>query len=279
MVSILEVVRRCEGRFGIHMIEPMGHASGARVFLVIRANTDMVLKVGLNGIEVNREVHALKSFSGSAAIHVIDYDPRLPALLLERAVPGHPLSAITDDNRATEIFCSVFLALNRKPVMGVQSIQEHVSAINRYQETWHASGPLPASWVGRAVDYLEGLIASTDRPALLHGDLHHANILRHQGAWVVIDPKGILGDLHLDVIQYLLNYASRGGDAATVLARRMAMVAERLGLDEGRIARWGVVKGILDACWALEDGTDWHSGLVIAERFEWWLARSGDSKA
>lgn len=73
------------------------------------------------------------------------------------------------------------------------------------------------------------------------------------------------------MIQYLLNYPCRGGNAETVLARRIAMVTERLALEGRRIAMWGVVKGILDACWALEDGVDFHRGLDTAKIFGRWL--------
>lgn len=275
-MSVLDVVGRCQDRFGICVIVPLLHESRSPVFLVTRANTEMVLKVGASETSVIREVRALEAFSGHGAIRVVDYDESLPALLLDRAVPGHPLSVITDDDRATGIFCSVLERLKASPATDAhESIQEHVSAIGRYRRTWEsAPGPLPAPWVDRAVDYLDGLIASTDCASLLHGDLHHANILRHREEWVVIDPKGVVGDPHFDVVQYLLNHPRRGGDAETVLMRRMAMITERLGLDPERIARWGVVKGILDACWALEDGTDWHGGLDSAQRFERRIARA-----
>ncbi len=275
-MSMREVVSRCEERFGINVIEPLAHQSGAHVFLATRANEDLVLKIGVNETEVTREVHALDEFSDHGAIGVRDFEGALSALLLQRAMPGHPLSSITDDERATEIFCSVFRRLQSRPVRGAHEfIQDHFSAIGRYQRT--SVGPLPAPWVDRAIEYLNGLVASTDRPSLLHGDLHHANILRHQDQWVIIDPKGIVGDPHFDVIQYLLNYPARGGKAETVLRRRIAILTERLGLEAQRVARWGLAKGILDACWALEDGSDWRQGLDTAERFERWLARRGHS--
>ncbi|WP_208559497.1 hypothetical protein [Marinilactibacillus kalidii] len=35
--------------------------------------------------------------------------------------------------------------------------------------------------------------------------------------WKVIDPKGIIGDIHFETIQYLLNYVDRNGDPDAVL--------------------------------------------------------------
>jgi streptomycin 6-kinase len=117
-------------------------------------------------------------------------------------------------------------------------------------------------------------MASTSQPVLLHGDLHHDNILRHYDTWMAIDPKGILGDRHFDGVQYLLNYAGEGQEADARLARRLAIMCEHLTLEADRIARWGVVKGLLDACWALEDHADWRPALATAQRFLRWLQHS-----
>lgn len=103
---------------------------------------------------------------------------------------------------------------------------------------------------------------------LIHGDLHHENILQNgDGGWAVIDPKGIIGDVYFETIQYLLNYVDRDGDCDTVLSRRVAIISERLSLDRSRIARWGIARGVLEACWAVEGGADWKEGIDISERF------------
>ena len=278
-MMLSDIVRQCEYRFGIRVIKPWAHEGRSRVFLATRADEDLVLKIAINTTEAMREIRALEAFSHHGAIGLIDYDEKLSALILQRAVPGYPLSSISDDDRATAIFCAVFQQLHLRPITGPhESIQKHVSAIAQYLQQSAPQGPLPEAWVARAFAYLNELIASTSDSVLLHGDLHHTNILRHQGDWIVIDPKGILGDLHFDVIAYLLNFPTRQGDAETVLSRRMAMLAERLGLQQERIAMWGVAKGILDACWALEEGSDWQSGLHTAERFERWLAHSSRSQ-
>lgn len=278
MSSIVKVIHQCEERFGLRVGGPLTHNSSAHIFLVTRGNEDLVLKIAMTERDMSREILALTAFAGRGAIDVKDSAEELSALLLQRAKPGYPLSTITDDIHATEIFCSVFQRLHSIPVTGThESIQSHCSALTHYQEKKVARGPLPISWVTRATDYLDILVASTDHPVLLHGDLHHANILRHQDEWIVIDPKGIIGDPHFDVIQYLLNYPNRGGDPQRVLTRRMAIMTERLALDALRIAMWGVVKGMLDACWALDEGTSWHQGLETAERFGRELAQSGHS--
>ncbi|MEK3883331.1 aminoglycoside phosphotransferase family protein [Paenibacillus sp. PL2-23] len=224
--------------------------------------------------ELSREISVLRAFEGRGAIKVLDADEKCGAVLLEGADPGLPLSTIEDDVFATQIFCQVFRRLHHSTPSNSQypSMKQHFGAIERYRERFsdvHITGPLPESWVENAEECLAYLIATTKESTLLHGDLHHENILRHgDEQWVVIDPKGLVGDIHFDVIQFLLNYEDRGGDSEQVLRNRMAIIADRLELDPLRIAMWGVARGVLEACWTIEDvGNDWHRGIHMTERF------------
>ena len=316
---------RCATRFAVHL-ETSSFAN-LSWNLVVRARrrdgVSAVLKIGFSRDELVRERRALAEFAGRGAVRVLDADDEAGALLLERVEPGTPLSAIEDDRLATEIFSRVFRRLHGPPFAdsslhrggspelaragaGFPSIEEHFAALARYSQRFvggvGGGGPLPGRWVERAGDALAELVSSTGEGVLLHGDLHHGNILRRAGGlrtgntlrqhdilrrdntlrqhdslqrvaqeraaeWAVIDPKGIVGDAHFDVIQYLLNYPARGGDPSVVLRSRIALLASRLGLDPSRIAQWGVARGVLEACWSLEHGGDWGEGIRIAERF------------
>jgi streptomycin 6-kinase len=224
--------------------------------------------------ELSREVSVLRAFDGLGAIKVIDANEEWGVVLLEEAIHGMPLSTIEDDAHATDIFCEVFRRLHVSTPSSSQypSVKQHFVAIERYHERFddvEIAAPLPKSWVKKAEEYLAYLIMTTSDNLLLHGDLHHENILSQgEEQWVVIDPKGIIGDVHFDTIQYLLNYENRGGDCDQVLRSRITIMADRLGLDSRRIAMWGVARGVLEACWVIENGgTDWHSGIQITERF------------
>lgn len=273
-----ELLDKCASRFSVHLRGPFPNLSWN---LILKAEqqdgTPVVLKIAVLQTELSREIDALRAYAGYGGIHVIDADENLGALLLEHVEPGTPLSAIEDDNLATEIFCDVFQHLNH-PTASVPyvAIKDHFSAIERYchrGEGSDASNSLPSYWVERAKCSLTHLISSTNDDVLLHGDLHHGNILNHKAkSWVVIDPKGIVGDRHFDVIQYLLNYEDRGGDPFSVLHRRIGIISDRLGLDPIRIAMWGIARGVLEACWSIEDGrTDWNKGIEITERFAQYL--------
>src|SRR5207253_413876 len=64
----------------------------------------------------------------------------------------------------------------------------------------------PASLFQRADELRRDLLASTTTSSVLHGDMHHFNVLRAQRAeWLAIDPKGLYGDRGFDVCQFLRN--------------------------------------------------------------------------
>ncbi|QHW30931.1 phosphotransferase [Paenibacillus rhizovicinus] len=271
----------CASRFGLVIEAPFSDLSWNYVLRARQADgSPVVLKCSMNKEELTKEMNVLRAYAGRGAVAVIDADEELGAAVMQSAEPGTQLADIEDDTLATEIFCSVFRRLHDTAEsefkdMKLPSIKEHFAAIERYRERYsvqEAQAPLPESWVENAEECLAYLIASTEHNVLLHGDLHHYNILRQGDEdWAVIDPKGIIGDIHFDTIQYMLNYEDRGGTCEEVLERRIAIMTERLGLDPRRIGMWGVARGVLEACWSMESGEDWHNGIRITERFAKWI--------
>ena len=108
----------------------------------------------------------------------------------------------------------------------------------------------------------------SDGDELLHGDLHHDNILAAGDAWLAIDPKGVLGEPAYEVGALLRNFWDRDTSDAVrrqMSARRVAILAETLGFDRRRIAGWGVAQAVLSAWWSYEDhGHGWEWGMAAA---------------
>ena len=78
------------------------------------------------------------------------------------------------------------------------------------------------------------------RESLVHGDLHHHNILRSERGWLAIDPKPMLGEPEFDVPVPLESPSVPAADRA-LETRLAAFVAA--GLDEERIRNWTVIRG------------------------------------
>jgi streptomycin 6-kinase len=105
---------------------------------------------------------------------------------------------------------------------------------------------------------LEELVADRKPAVVLHGDLHHDNVLMHEErGWVVIDPKGLVGDAGYDTAAMLYNplgYVDGISDPEPLLRRRLAIVSGVVGIDRDLLAAWGFVKVVLSLLWDLADG-------------------------
>jgi streptomycin 6-kinase len=101
-------------------------------------------------------------------------------------------------------------------------------------------------------------------PVLLHGDLHHWNILAAgRQPWLALDPKGIVGEPAYEVGALLRNPDLM---PLQVQERRVDQLTAELGFDRYRILGWGIAQAVLSAWWSYEDhGHGWESAVACAE--------------
>ena len=104
----------------------------------------------------------------------------------------------------------------------------------------------------------EELLADKHPPVVLHGDLHHDNVLEDEArGWVVVDPKGYFGDAGFDTGTMLYNPMfdeHRHYDVGPRLRRRMTVMSGIVGIDVNLLAAWGYVKSVISLVETLQDG-------------------------
>ena len=96
-------------------------------------------------------------------------------------------------------------------------------------------------------------------PEPLHGDIHHGNVLRdnHSGAWVVIDPKGLLGHPAYDFANLFFNPMDQPGRVAQVermdwLASHVATLVPAVsGRDD--VLDFGYLYGGMSLLWGWDE--------------------------
>ena len=67
------------------------------------------------------------------------------------------------------------------------------------------TGPLEETLVERAEHSVANFFGEDYVPMLIHGDLHHYNILLSKDSWLAIDPKGVIGPAAYEVGPLLMN--------------------------------------------------------------------------
>jgi streptomycin 6-kinase len=273
VAALPDLLDRCAARWGL-TIEPPFTLSYNYVAPAVRADgTPVVLKVGWPGQELRTEIAALRFYDGHGIAQLLDADAEWGALLLERLIPGTMLSEVADDAEATRIAAGVMRELWRPlpPEHGFRSVADWAGGLSKLRPRFGGStGPLPAPLVERAEALFAELLPTQAAPVLLHGDLHHWNIMATQRApWLALDPKGIAGEPAYEVGALLRNQIPRLlalPDPAGAMARRIAILADELGFDRARLAAWGVAQAVLSAWWSIEDhGYGGEEAITCAE--------------
>lgn len=243
---------------------PLGQGgTGARLYAAAAPAGPAVLKLTLPGQAVQAEADALAGFGGDSAARLLAADPAEGALLLERLRPGTPLADLADDDAATRI-AGGLIALLRRPVPEGALLGQAAGWVRLLDRARTEAWPLDPAMLDRAAGLFRDLAAAAPAPVLLHGDLHHGNILRDGAGWRAIDPRGLAGDPAFEAAALLRNPPGAAVVAQNA-ARRIAILAETTGLDARRIAAWGYAAAMLAACWALEDAEDASPWSMAAE--------------
>lgn len=223
--------------------------------------TRAVLKLGVpGGDSLRTEAPALTAFAGRGAVRLLRHDLDRGALLLERAEPGVRARDLVParDAEATSAAVDVMRRLNVAPPPGcpLPELLSQSVAFDEYLATWDDSGPLPRDLVARARGLMRELCASAPDHVLLHGDLHHDNILRAtREPWLAIDPHGIIGDPGYEVGSLLFNPDPHDRDErlTALVPPRIEQLSDQLRMPLDRVIAWGFVKAVLSDVWTAEE--------------------------
>jgi streptomycin 6-kinase len=199
----------------------------------------------------------LQAFEGKGVVRVFDYLDG--ALLLERLRPGNSLVSMAltgSDERATEILADVIDRMSpRESVVGLPTVHDWGLGFERYEASDNT--PIPKALVEDAYRVYSELCTSQSRQRLLHGDLHHDNVLLDSGrCWLAIDPKGVVGETEYEVGAALRNPLDKPEFflRSSTIKARVQRFGNRLHLNSDRILAWTFAQAVLSTIWLVEDG-------------------------
>ncbi|MCB9419046.1 MAG: phosphotransferase [Ardenticatenaceae bacterium] len=240
---------------------------------VLADGTECVLKLGVVNPELLCEIEALRLYDGHGIVKLLQADPEAGILLLEHLHPGIPLRMVAEDEAATAIAAQVMQQL-WQPVLTnypFPTVADWARGMERLRREFDGgTGPFPKRLVKTAESLFAELLPSQAEPVLLHGDLHHWNILRAtRHPWLALDPKGVVGEPAYEVGAWLRNpvdVLADWSELSSIQARRIDQFAEMLGFDRQRLIGWGIAQAVLSAWWSYEDhGYGWDTAIFCAE--------------
>lgn len=238
-------------------------ARGLSLNLVCAARSpdhgEVVLKIGVPDAELFTEMKALALYGGRHICACLDRDEALGAMLLARIVPGDQLTALRDHHERLAAAASLITALPiRAPAgsHGFPSFSDWVSRAFRRARAENRVDKRMLALIDTA-DVWFAELAALERPQmLLHGDLHHWNMLRDaQGQWKAIDPKGVIGAPFMEAARFMQNELSLAppSDQMGRLEEMTGLFSRRLGEARRTVARFAFVEKVLSTCWSFED--------------------------
>lgn len=274
MERLPDLLAACERRWSLTVLPPFPKLSYNYAAPALLADgTPAVVKAGVPNSELSSEIAALRIFDGRAIARLLDADQEWGVLVLERLTPGETLAplAAQDDEAATAIAAGIMRRLWRPAPAehGFPTVAKWAEGLSRLRaEFGGGAGPFPERLVSAAEAHFAALNGSMGAPMLLHGDLHHENILAAgREPWLAIDPKGIVGDPGYEVGALLYNQLpAASADWRPVIARRVDQLAEALEIDRARLLGWGLFQAVLSSWWSYEDhGEGWDETIAVAE--------------
>ncbi len=176
------------------------------------------------------------------------------ALLLERAAGSRSLTEMARngrDDEACRIVCGVVTALHA-PRRALAPPGTPLA--EQFRDLFPAAKMQGGIWM-LAAGAARELLAHPQGDQLLHGDIHHGNILDFgERGWLAIDPKGLSGERGFDYANLFCNPDPETATAPGRVARRAEVVAEAANLDRRRLLMWVLAWSGLSAAWMLSDG-------------------------
>lgn len=229
---------------------------------VLASGQPAMLKVA-TAPEEERGAVVLAWWEGDGAARVLALEGE--AVLMERATGPRSLvrmSTSGDDDAATRMLCAAAARLHAP--------RPHPPASAVPLETWFASLAPAAERMGgilaRAHATATHLLATQRDVTILHGDLHHGNVLDFGArGWLAIDPKGLCGECGYDFANIFCNPDLATATSPGQVSRRADIVAEVAGIERARLLQWVLAYAGLSASWSMEDGEDPGLALAVAE--------------
>lgn len=224
--------------------------------------------------EFQSQLTTLKTFNGEGAVRVLESDETNFAILMEQCVPGKTLSSLNDEDQETYIFTEVVKKLWKKlpsPNSKFNNLGDDLADFNWFLENCEKyKNKLPKELVLKAWKKYKYLASTQKDLYLLHGDLHHENILSSQRGWLAIDPKGVLGEREFEIAAFMRNPIKRAKKnllTKEILLKRLDVISKELDLNKERMTDWAFSQTVLSAIWNLQ---------MKSDRGEYWLEIAGE---
>ncbi|WP_342525564.1 aminoglycoside phosphotransferase family protein [Chryseomicrobium sp. FSL W7-1435] len=248
LVNLPQHVLKIAATEQLNTLVPFSNLSYHYVVRAVQNEKSVVLKVGLPGADFTNELLALQAFANKSVVKVFTVVLDEGYYIMENIVPGESLYAKFPDTRTNvRIFVEQWRRLHSTAKSSI--VLAKLPGISSWFETLNYSGDIPEAWLLEARRAQQRL-ADSNEDVILHGDLHHENIVWDVSrGFVVIDPKGVIGHAYYDCVQFLFN------KNATIeeFKLKLQLLISTHGFDADKLLDAVKALGTVYLLWSLEE--------------------------
>jgi streptomycin 6-kinase len=249
-------------RWGLVPDGPPVVTHSSRLLPVRQGNAPAMLKIAVAAEEKFGGL-LMRWWDGDGAAKVLAADG--DALLLERAMGERSLADYARngrDDEATRIVCATVARLHAPRGKPLPELIPLATWFGELETAPEARDGILALCAATARE----LLATPREAGVLHGDIHHDNILDFEArGWLAIDPKRLIGERGFDYANLFCNPEHETALAVQQFQGRLAIVAEMSGIDRRRLLQWILAWAGLSAVWFLDDGVTPETDFAVAE--------------
>lgn len=203
------------------------------------------------------------------------------AILLERATGTESLADMSwtgNDAQACRIICHTASRLH----LSRNASTPALTPLHHWFRDLAPAAKKHGGILTRCDSVANVLLSSPHDAVVLHGDLHHGNILDFgTRGWLAIDPKGLVGERGFDYANIFTNpdLAEPTRPVAIepeIFTQRVNIVSEIARIERQRLLMWIVAWCGLSSVWFLQEGDSATVPLRIAELAMAELASGGN---
>lgn len=220
----------------------------------------VALKIGVPHEDIYIQMDSIACFNEKYVCRLYAADKAYCAVLLERIIPGNDLTSVQSLKERAEIAAPLIKHIpvdrfntSRFPTYGGW-LNTAFGKVKNARAGQHDLLQL----VDKAALMFRSLPSDNTEQRMLHGDLHHFNILFDQqhNTWKAIDTHGVIGYFALEAARFIGNQMGmekNGHDARNALLSLSGVFAKALNVPPDKIMTCAFIDTILSTCWTTEE--------------------------
>ena len=230
---------------------------------VLYRDTEAILKIPFSPDE-KKGSKLMIWWDGMGAAKVYEHEDN--AILMERITGDRSLKAMAGNNRDDEATCIICGVADQLHALRNRELPELTPLDIWFNDLFTSAERYGGIFV-ECAELAAILLEQQPDITVLHGDLHHENILySSERGWLAIDPKGLVGNRAFDYANILCNPDKEIALTEGRLSGQINVISENTGISRMHLLEWTAAWAGLSAVWFLNDDMDGSLPMEIAER-------------